>query len=321
MRKLFFVFFLLTIVKIGAGQMTIDNLKAETAKTIKKEKDTTLWNWKRGGLANLNVSQGSLSNWAAGGDNFSLSISSYFNYYLFYVNGRHNWDNNVDFNLGFVQTTSSGARKNDDRFDFLSKYGYKMDSTGKWFISGLFNFRTQFFDGYTYNGSTPDFSSTFLAPGYVTMSVGFDYKPSDKFSAFMSPLTSRWTIVNNTYLSSKGLYGVDTGRMSKYEMGTFLTLNYKNTFAKMISYKGRLDLFSNYLDHPQNMDFYMINQFACKLTKYFSVTYSLDLIYDDNVRLFGPNGTSPGLQMKSLLGIGFLKPLNVVRTKSLPKTS
>jgi hypothetical protein len=55
----------------------------------------------------------------------------------------------------------------------------------------------------------------------------------------------------------------------------------------------------------------MTNQIAFKINKYFSATYSLDLIYDDNVRLFGPAHTSPALQTKSLIGIGFLKPLNV----------
>jgi len=56
---------------------------------------------------------------------------------------------------------------------------------------------------------------------------------------------------------------------------------------------------------------FMTNQIAFKINKYFSATYSLDMIYDDNVRLFGQNHTSPALQTKSLIGIGFLKPLNV----------
>jgi len=98
----------------------------------------------KGGVFSFTLSQGSLSNWASGGDNFSLAANSYLNYYLFYKNARHGWDNNVDLNLGYVNTTSSGGRKNDDRMDYLSKYGYKMDQHGKWYISGLFNFRSQF---------------------------------------------------------------------------------------------------------------------------------------------------------------------------------
>jgi len=39
------------------------------------------------------------------------------------------------------------------------------------------------------------------------------------------------------------------------------------------------------------------------------------MIYDDDIRLFGPEKKSPGLQTKSLIGIGFLKPLNVVKIR------
>jgi len=214
-------------------------------------------------------------------------------------------------NIGYVQTTSLGSRKNDDRFDFLSKYGYKMDSVGKWYVSGLFNFRSQFFDGYTYPSGNPVFSSSVLSPAYLILSAGFDYKHSDKFSVFLSPLTSRTVIVMNQFLSDRGEYGVDSGKHTLAQLGAFATINYNNTFKKMLTYKGRVDLFSNYLYHPQNINFFMTNQLACKVTKYFSVTYSLDMIYDDTVDLFGPDGKSPALQVKSLVGISFLKPLNV----------
>jgi hypothetical protein len=291
--------------------IVVNKLRSETSRTIKKETDTTRWTWKRGGLLSANLAQGSLSNWAAGGDNFSLAVSSYFNYFFFYKKGRHNWDNNLDLNLGYVQTTSLGGRKNDDRFDYLSKYGYKLDSTGKFFISGLFNFRSQLFNGYTFSGGVATLSSAFLSPAYIILSAGVDYKPSDKFSIFASPLTSRWTVVADKTLSSQGKYGVSPGSHSINEIGTFATLNYNNTIAKNVTYKGRMDLFSNYNNKPQNVDLFMTNLFSFKINKYFSATYSLDLIYDDDVRLFGPNKTSPGLQTKSLIGIGFLKQLNV----------
>ncbi|OYY07740.1 MAG: hypothetical protein B7Y66_12155, partial [Sphingobacteriia bacterium 35-36-14] len=65
---------------------------------------------------------------------------------------------------------------------------------------------------------------------------------------------------------------------------------------------------------PQNVDLFMTNLFSFKINKFFSATYSLDLIYDDDVRLFGPSKNAPGLQTKSLIGIGFLKPLNTKRS-------
>jgi len=105
---------------------TVKRLQSESSKSIKKEiTDTTNWRWKRGGLVNVNLNQGSLSNWAAGGDKFSLAINTYLNYFLFYRNGNHSWDNTIDFNFGMMQTTSLGLRMNDDRLDVLSKYGIK----------------------------------------------------------------------------------------------------------------------------------------------------------------------------------------------------
>lgn len=312
MNKIFIVLVTLVIsFRLSAQRIVVNNLRQETSRTIKKDVDTTRWSWKSGGLFSFNLSQGSLSNWAAGGDNFSLAVSSYFNYYFFYQRNRLSWDNNIDFNLGYVETTSLGSRKNDDRLDYLSKYDYKIDTIGKWYLSALFNFRTQLFDGFTYPNSEGVFSSSFLSPAYIILSPGLDYKPSDKFSLFLSPLTSRWVIVANNYLAKQGSYGVDSGKHSVNEIGAFITINYNYDIAKNVNYKSRLDLFSNYKNHPQNINFFMTNQFSCKINKYFSATYSLDLIYDDNVKLFGPKGTSPGLQFKSLIGIGFLRNLSI----------
>jgi hypothetical protein len=212
-----------------------------------------------------------------------------------------------------VQATSLGSRKNDDRIDYLSKYGYKMDSLGKWYLSGLFNFRSQFFDGYTYSNNIADFSSSVLSPAYFILSAGFDYKPSYKLSLFLSPLTSRSTLVTNSKLAQKGVYGIPAGKHSINEIGAFATINYNDKLAPNVTYKGRLDLFSNYASNPGNVDIFMTNQFSIKINKYFSAIYSLDLIYDDNIRLFGPANSSPGLQTKSLIGIGFLKQLNQLK--------
>lgn len=311
MKKSMALFAVILCFQQGQAQEILNKIKSETARTIKKEADTSKWNWKSGGLLSLNISQGSLSNWSAGGDNFSLAASAYFNYFFFYKKGRHSWDNNVDVNLGYVQTTSLGSRKNDDRFDYLSKYGYKTDSIGKLYLSGLFNLRSQFFNGLTYSGTTGILSSSFFSPAYMIFSLGLDYKQSDKFSVFISPLTSRFTFVLNDSLVRKGGYGIPPGKRSVNQIGMFATLNYFNAIAKNITYKGRLDLFSNYGDHPQNVDLFMTNLFSFKINKFFSATYSLDMIYDDDVRLFGENKTSPALQVKSLIGIGFLKPLNV----------
>jgi hypothetical protein len=274
-------------------------------KTIRKDNDTARWKWKRGGLFNLNFSQGSLSNWAAGGDNFSMALNSYTNYFIFFKKGKHTWDNNLDLNFGIVQTTSLGSRKNDDRFDLLSKYGFQLDSAKKFYVSGLANFRSQFFDGYTYNNNVGTISSTLLSPAYALFSLGIDYKPLPNFSVFLSPITSRATIVASKRLADQGLYGVPKGSKIFNQVGAFSTINYSKNIGKNVSYKGRLDLFCDYKSKPENVDMYFTSLVSFKINRYLSANYSLDMIYDDDVKLFGSNKNSPALQVKSMIGIGF----------------
>ena len=90
--------------------------------------------------------------------------------------------------------------------------------------------------------------------------------------------------------------------------------------AQNITYKGRADFFSNYYEKPENINLYMTNLFTFKINKNFSVNYSLDLIYDDKIKNFGPNKTSPGLQLKSMIGVGYFKNLQGKKIVLQPKS-
>ena len=60
---------LFTASSLTAQDPSVKDLKNEASKSISKDpKDTTNKTWKLGGLFNLNVNQGTLSNWSAGGD-------------------------------------------------------------------------------------------------------------------------------------------------------------------------------------------------------------------------------------------------------------
>ena len=315
MRRLFLFFILVCIKLVAQGQdIPVKTLPTEIFKSVtRKATDTvTVWKWKRGGMINVNLSQGTLSNWAAGGDNFSLATAAYVNYYLYNKGKNYTWDNNIDFNFGLIKTSSLGTRKNDDRVEVISKYGLKVDTTRKVFASALYNFRSQLFDGLTYVDDSGYLSSSFMSPAYFLLSLGFDYKPVPVFSLFLSPLTERITLVASNRLYTKGVYGVPAGRKYISQIGAFASVNFNKEIFKNVIYKGKMDLFSDYTHNPANVDMYFTNLFAFKINKWLSATYSLDMIYDDDVRLFGDNKTSPGLQLKSLIGIGFLMPMNPV---------
>ncbi len=303
MKNILFALFSLVSITVAGQDQTVKALQSEATKSIKKDAaDTSTKTWKKGGLYSFNIGQGSLSNWAAGGDDFSLTINTFLNLFAFYKKDKNSWDNSLDINWGYVKTTTLGSRKNDDRFDLLSKYGYALNP--KLNLAGLFNFRSQFFKGYSYTSTTKSLNSNFLAPAYMLVSAGLDYKPTKNLSIFLSPITNRWVIVRDDTLSVKGAYGVRPGTKSINEFGAFASITYLKDFNKFVVYRGKLDLFSNYKKNPQNIDVYMTNTFSAKLGKVFTISWSLDMIYDDDVRLFGVNKTAPALQLKSIVGAG-----------------
>ncbi|MFT3700899.1 MAG: DUF3078 domain-containing protein [Agriterribacter sp.] len=311
MKKLRWCLFIsvsiLSFTSVNAQDETVKGLKDAAGRTITKDPNDTIPQiWKKGGLISLNVNQGALSNWAAGGDKSSLSIASLISLYAYYKKDKTIWDNTLDMAYGMVNTTSLGTRKADDRFDFLSKYGYQI---GKkyWYASALVNFRTQFTNGYTYPSDGPKVkTSNIFAPAYLYISPGFTYQRNENFSISFSPATVRWTFVNDDSLSSVGAFGVDPGKKLRTEFGAFASVNYKAKISESASYQGRLDLFSNYLKKPQNIDVYMTNALLVKVTKLITVSLSLDMIYDDDVKTVDSDGNPRGakLQLKELMGIG-----------------
>ena len=289
----------LFIMHAGAQDSSIKGLRENTTRKIAEDtahKD----GWKTGGLFTLNLAQGSLSNWQGGGDKSSFSAVGFVNLFAAWREGKHVWNNTLDLGYGYINTTSLGARKSDDRIDLLSKYGYEISKN--LYASALFNFRSQFAAGYAYasdpNGvETKNLTSEFMAPGYMLISLGLDYKPQPYLSVFASPFTESWVLVSNVLLSSQGAFGVDTGATSRNEFGAFLSTEFNKDIMTNVSLKSRLDLFSNYKNRPGNIDIFWTNVLAMKINKYLTANVALDLLYDDNA--------IARMQIRQLLGIGF----------------
>src|SRR5215217_7991406 len=107
----------------------IKKLQSESLNSFRKTvTDTSSDAWKTGAVYSISLGQGTLSNWAAGGDDFSLSVASSLNVFACYKKNKSSWDNTVDISVGYVKTSSQDGRKNDDRFDLLSKYGYALSN-------------------------------------------------------------------------------------------------------------------------------------------------------------------------------------------------
>ena len=309
---------------------TVKEMQA-AANTAIKIKDTIVHKggWIRGGLFTLNLTQVGNKNWiAAGGDKFSLSVASSLNMYATKKWGRNKWENVLDVNYALINTTSLGVRKVNDRLDFISKYSHEPKNWKNVSIASLIQLRTQLTSGYEYNyfGTTVKRrNSGFFAPAYITVApIGIDWHPKEWFSVFASPAVARWIVVTNgpySYVSQTGvfngktetplatLYGVDPGKESKGEFGAFVTAILKKDVMPNVNYYSKIDLYSNYLKKWQNVDVFWTNQIKMKVNKWLQVSYTLDILYDDDVKQqqLDPNiaPRSVGLQLLSTLGVGF----------------
>ncbi len=270
--------------------------------------DTSSTPWRFGGVFHLNFSQSTLSHWAAGGDKSSFSLTGLFNGYAAYRKGKFSWDNLADLAYGYTKTSSTGYRKTDDHLHLTSQLGYQATQNGKWFYSIMADFKTQFANGYLFDDDGHQtLNSTFLSPGYLLVSAGINYKPTDYFNVYLSPVTERWTFVRNDTLSAHGEFGVTPGHHVMNELGAFLSARFNKDFGETFNLTSRLDLFSNYKENPQNIDIYFTNLFSMKVTKYIATTISLIMIYDDDVKFpveGKPDQEVAHLQIQEVLGVG-----------------
>lgn len=262
--------------------------------------------WRRGVYLGAGLNQVSLTNWAAGGQN-SIAYYSFLYGKLTYTKNRWKWDNTLDLAFGQTKIGDQEWRKNDDRLVYNSALNYSQ--TEKLSFAWLVDFRTQFADGFNFakdqtGKDSNAFISTFMAPGYVTSSIGMEYKPNSVFSVFYSPIASKFTFVLNDTLSAVGAFGVEKGeRMRSEILGTSLVAKLKLDVMKNVFFNSQLTLFSNY--DNMNIDVFWDNILVMKVNEILQVNFSTNLIYDDDINVSRSDDTQgPAIQFKQSFSLG-----------------
>lgn len=273
------------------------------------------WAWS--GLYSASMTQTSLSNWAAGGNN-NININGLLKQMGVYTKGHWTWSNLLEANFGYNFQPNLN-NKTDDRLEFTSRVDRQF-AESKWSTSAFANFRTQFADGFSKPEDTVRIS-TFMAPAYLTYGLGATYKPRKGFSVYVSPVTVKQTIVLDETLSANNQFydraapnvgSLSNGGTYRTEMGGYLDLIYNKSFSPNLEVATKLNLFSNFLDKPQNIDVNWETILLMKVYSYLTVSLQLQLMYDHdiNVRYAGgietPDGAfnAPGTQFKQILGVG-----------------
>lgn len=269
---------------------------------IAQEQSDSLSYWKRSGLISANFSQVSLTNWAAGGQS-SMSGVFMLNYLANYKKDSLSWDNYIDLRYGFLKEDGNDMTKSSDRIEFNSKLGYNT-GTG-WNYAALVNFKSQFAPGYNYPRTPNDtYISKFLAPAYVNVALGMDYK-NDFITLFISPATGKFTIVGDDDLSAAGEFGVDPGKKFRAEFGGSVRFGAQKEIVKNVTASTKLDLFSNYFHNPANIDVDWTFMLNMKVNEWLSANFLTQMIYDDDIKIQDKDGNSaPLIQFMEMFGVG-----------------
>jgi hypothetical protein len=278
--------------------------------------------WKYRSEASFLLSQATLSNWVKGGEN-SIATSMDITGYADYNNKSKKLSSNnfIRLNLGFLKSGNEDIRKNLDLLETNSKLNHK--AFGKFDFSAIMLFKTQIAAGKSYfktsdNRDTSTTVSKFMNPAILTIGLGLDYKPNKTTSINFSPLSYRATFVTDTTKIDQTLYGVPRNKKSMHEPGaSFMITNEFKPF-KTVKVTNRLQLFTNYIHNPQNIDVDWEMIAVANLNWFTDVRFNAHLIFDDDTKtpvlkdgepVLRPDGTqmkTARIQFKEMIGFSLV---------------
>lgn len=281
------------IIMAGAATATAQDTNPAAAD------NDTIGPWTKKGNATLLFNQSTFDNWLSGGEN-NISGTVGVNYDFNYKKDDWTWDNKVIASYGIVKTrTSSFAKKTDDRFEFNSVVGKK--ASEHWSYSAFARFKTQFTKGYVYDRTTEGVETrqeytNFLSPAFLFVGPGMLYKKDDNLKINLSPATSKFIFVDKAYtVPDEGYFGVKEGESMRYELGFNASMYYKLDIVANVTFENILNLYSNYLEDPQNVDIdYQLN-IVMRINRYLTTNLSFQTIYDDNA--------FQGFQLRQVFGV------------------
>lgn len=207
--------------------------------------------WKTTTTIGIDVNQGAFSkNWKAGGVN-SMALGGMINYRAAYAKESYSYTSDLRLEYGKIKNKEQLPKKTKDRLFWDHKAGLQLSKS--WFFFGSVTLETQFDQGYAYyrdgsdeNREKQQLISKFFSPGYLTESIGFEYKPVAYFSTRLGTGTAKQTFVTNM----DDLIAAELGRNEKSTKAEYFGVpkdkNFRNELAFQItSTFGEKQIFKN----------------------------------------------------------------------------
>lgn len=291
----------------------LSTLSATTFAQEEEAKDSVQDGWKRAGNLALMFNQAAFnSEWTGGGtSNYAVNLA--FSYDFNYTKGKIVWDNRIIADYGLTKSKNQEfTRKTNDRLEFNSILGRQIKESN-WYYSFFLNFKTQFSSGYEYfenaaGGEDRIETTKFMSPGYLQVGPGMLWKKSDNLKVNFAPATVRLIFVSSEFtdvgddpaaiaaFNENPYFGVEANESVRLEFGAAINAYAKFDVMKHVTVENVLNLYSNYLEDPQNVDIDYTLNVIMTVNKWITANAVLQTIYDDNA--------VKGVQVREALGIG-----------------
>lgn len=250
--------------------------------------------------------------WTGGGTS-NLSGNIAITYDLNYKKGKVSWDNRFIGDYGLTKIKDDEfIRKTNDRLEINSIFGYQIDESN-WSYSIFTNFRTQFDKGYEFGEDAEGNAirteiTRFMSPGYLQVGPGLLWKKSDNLKVNIAPATSRFIFVNKRFtdvgedpdaiaaFNENPYFGVEANKTMRFEFGASVSAFAKFELFENVTMENLLNLYSNYLEEPKNVDIDYTMNLIMKVNSFLSANLVFQAIYDDNA--------VKGFQIREVLGVG-----------------
>lgn len=210
--------------------------------------------------------------------------------------------NTVSYKLGLNSTPQDKYHKyaiSEDLFQWNLRFGIK--AFKKWFYSFTTQFKTQFLNNYPQDSKVR--TASFLSPGDLNIGLGMTYSTTNKnknlkFNASIAPVSYNLkTCIDRNVDPTQ--FNIAVGKRFQNEIGSNAELTMEWKWAKNITYKSRLFLFSNYKYFQGDWE----NTISFNINRFLSTQIYIHARYDTSTEI--SNQKWKHFMLKEILSFGF----------------
>jgi hypothetical protein len=253
----------------------------------------------------LNFSQSAFSNNYSAGGISAIALGTNFDYKVEYNKSPLDFTSELNLVYGISKNKGQGSRKTNDRIFFDNKLATQISK--HWSFFGSLTFESQFDKGYNYTTDSAgrnisQLISNLMSPGYLTESVGFEYKPVKYFDLRIGTGTARQTFVLDTtiYHNQPTNYGVPIGKRMLNELAFQVVAALDKDLSKTTHLNVRYALFVPYQQALAYTSHRVDAVLTSKISRLIAFTVNGTLLYDKNTssQVQGTEGLALGVLYK-----------------------